>query len=222
MKELSEAAKVSEKIRAENPATKLSLSQRRLVRGVGVNDSDYMVHCEWIFCPAYMQWQGMLMRCYCAKRLEKKPTYAGCRVSEEWMSFVNFREWWVAHHTDGWSLDKDLIVPGNREYSSETCVFVPQSINAFLVDSGAARGAWPIGVSYHTPTGRLQARCKEDGRQVQLGIFDDAESAHLAWRNRKLMILERLRHEMDSIDERIYVNAKSKILSYAADMRAVA
>lgn len=211
---ISKAAKLSEHIRETNPATAWSLARRRVVHGVGVNDADYNVTRigEWE-CPAYDQWKNMLARCYSAKRLERNPTYAGCHIAEEWTRFMNFRKWWIENHRDGWQIDKDLLAQGGRSYSPEACLFVPKSINVFLVDSGASRGGLPIGVSWNK--GAFVARCNDGRGTVWLGRFQSAAAAHLAWQKYKLARLEDLRAEMDAIDPRIYVNAKAKILSYS-------
>lgn len=46
--------------------------------------------------------------------------------------FSNFAEWFDKHHVEGWELDKDILVSGNRTYSPETCCFVPHEINVLF------------------------------------------------------------------------------------------
>jgi hypothetical protein len=46
------------------------------------------------------------------------------------------------------ALDKDILYKGNKIYSPDTCVFVPQEINALFVKNDANRGDLPIGVFY--------------------------------------------------------------------------
>ena len=80
---------------------------RKLIHGVGINDADYVVEKKetishvngkrkqkttWI-CPFYRAWKCMLTRCYSATYQERKPTYRGCSVSEEWLTFSNFKSW---------------------------------------------------------------------------------------------------------------------------------
>jgi hypothetical protein len=84
-------------------------------------------------------------------------------------------------------LDKDVLVPGNKVYSPFTCVFLPRHLNLFMTDSGAARGKWPIGVSWYKSRGKLRAICCNPftGANEYLGLFSCPNEAHEAWRRRK-------------------------------------
>ena len=81
------------------------LDKPKLVYGVGINDADYVVQKKetvgyvngvrkqkivWE-CPYYRVWKGMLKRCYSPELQERQPTYKGCSVSKEWLTFSNFR-----------------------------------------------------------------------------------------------------------------------------------
>ena len=109
---------------------------KKLQYGVGINDADYVV--SWridgqrFCCPFYDRWHGMLRRCYSAAWQSRHPAYIGCSVDKRWHSFVAFREWALSQpQWEGLHLDKDLLVPGNKVYSPETCLFIPQSVNKF-------------------------------------------------------------------------------------------
>ena len=83
------------------------MKTRKLVHGVGINDADYaVVEFETIgyadgkrkqklvwFCPYYRAWTSMLKRCYSIKSQERQPTYKGCSVTDEWLTFSNFKSW---------------------------------------------------------------------------------------------------------------------------------
>lgn len=171
-------------------------NKTKLVCGIGVNDADYPVYISatiggrrnilWA-CPIYRAWTGMLRRCYSSKLQAKQPTYIGCAVSPEWHSFSAFRGWALTQDWEGNQLDKDLLVPGNKIYSRGTCVFVPPTINNFMTDSGAIRGEWPIGVSWHKRDGVFVSNCSNPitGRLEHLGYFTCPDAAHEAWRARK-------------------------------------
>ena len=63
---------------------------RSLICGVGVNDANYATSGKRM-CPFYRRWINMLERCYSEKFQEKNPTYRGCSVCEEWLTFSNFK-----------------------------------------------------------------------------------------------------------------------------------
>ena len=182
---------------------------RKLVHGVGENDSpaciSQRISGKLVACPAYHVWKGVLQRCYDTKCQDRHPSYIGVTVCDEWHKFSKFRLWWLEHQVDGYQLDKDLLSDG-KLYSPETCLFVPQWLNAFIIDRRADRGAWPIGVYFNNRDSRFQAQCSNPFTKKNefLGYFSTPEAAHLAWRTRKLELALELKPKMDSIDQRIY------------------
>ena len=87
----------------------------------------------------------------------------------------------------GKSMDKDIIFPGNRLYSPETCAFVLKATNSFVTANDASRGDYPVGVSLYKPTGKYHALCNNPftGKREHLGYYSTPEDAHEAWRKRK-------------------------------------
>lgn len=172
------------------------MTANKLVYGAGVNDAGYQVYrtstidgrrkIMWQ-CPMYLAWKNMLARCYSTKCHAKYPTYIGCTVAPEWHSFSVFRAWMITQPWEGSELDKDILAPGNKIYSPETCVFVSSQLNMFINDNGAVRGRWPIGVSRQEVGGKLRARCKNPATRKldHLGMFTDPNEAHEAWRAKK-------------------------------------
>lgn len=187
------------------------MKPKKLVYGVGINDADYVTQKMetigyvngkrkqkrfWI-CPYYRAWTNMLMRCYSAKHQECRPTYAGCTVATEWLTFSNFKKWMEKQDFDDNQLDKDLLFEGNKIYSADTCVFVTPLVNSFTVDCGASRGEWLIGVCWNKEKDKFQAECSNPfiKRREHLGYFTCKQEAHQAWRKRKL----ELAHELAAI-----------------------
>ena len=129
----------------------------------------------------------MLERCYSEKYLESQPSYIGTSVCNEWLYATAFKEWMEKQNWQGKSLDKDIIVPGSKLYSPDTCAFVSQATNLFVTARDACRGEYPIGVNLFKPTGKYRAQCKNPftGKQENLGLFLTPEEAHEAWRKRK-------------------------------------
>ena len=194
---------------------------KKPLHGVGINDAPYQVHMNLlgtgVKCPAYSTWHSMLQRCYSDKLLLKRPTYKGCTVAPEWHSFMRFREWWLQHYKEGYQLDKDLLVPCNKVYSPDTCIFVPQWLNALTIARDAARGLLPLGVSL-SPANRTkpyQARCRAGtaGKQVHLGLYGTPEEAHQAWLNYKLSIVGARSAELEAIRAGLTDKVKAKVLS---------
>ncbi|MFN4320795.1 MAG: hypothetical protein ACK4E9_02005 [Aeromonas media] len=190
------------------PANTSSISRRKPILQVGVNDADYvtqpMVDGVRFRCPAYITWKHVLTRACDYKFQAKKPTYRGVTISKEWHSFMGFRDWWENNHVDGYQLDKDLLFAGNREYGPMTCVYVPPWLNTFTTDHSSARGDFPIGVYRHK--GKLMARCCNPitGKEEFLGYFSLPENAYQAWLTRKLELADALQPLMDAIDQRIH------------------
>jgi hypothetical protein len=163
----------------------------KLVHGVGINDADYtvqpVVFGKQVMCPFYSAWTHMLKRCYDPRCHAKQPTYIGCSVAPEWHSFMAFRAWMIERDWVGNDLDKDILVPGNKVYGPQTCVFISSGLNKFANDNAAGRGEWPIGVCWHRQRGKFEARCCNpfSGKQEYLGLFTCPDAAHEAWRARK-------------------------------------
>lgn len=120
-----------------------------LVHGVGVNDYEGSVTVDGKTIKSYSTWQHMLNRCYSSKCQSKYPTYIGCSVCNEWKSFSTFKLWFDENYKEGFHLDKDILVKGNKIYSPEFCRFVPSYLNTLLSDCGNSRGDLPLGVCKH-------------------------------------------------------------------------
>lgn len=120
--------------------------KNKLVSGVGINDYDGNVYIHRQAISSYNCWRDMLQRCYSPICQIKHQSYIGCSVCDEWKYFSNFKKFYDLNYRNGFDLDKDILIEGNKIYSPETCVFVPQYINLLLVDCKAASGDLPLGV----------------------------------------------------------------------------
>ena len=159
----------------------------KLVEGVGINDADYVVYPtvsgKQVMCPFYKVWKSMLVRCYNSKVHQRSPTYVGCSVSPEWLTFSNFRAWMETQDWVGKELDKDILFKGNKVYSPQTCVFVPVNVNLLLLDHANARGNYMIGAYRYKLAGKFTAKCNDGtGKLVHLGYYITELEAHLAWK----------------------------------------
>ena len=137
-------------------------------------------------------WQSMLQRCYCEKSLSKYPSYNDCTVDEKWHNFQNFAEWYYQNYVEGYHLDKDILIKGNKIYSEETCCFVPLEINLIFPNHKRARGKYPIGVFKVQPKAKFRVNkpyfkslLSSQGNRVELGNFDTVEEAFIAYKTYK-------------------------------------
>ena len=157
------------------------------VCGVGFNDAPFEIKVGDGFVWQYDVWKTMLRRCFSEKFKACHPTYKDVTCCSEWLSFGNFIEW-VSKEVgykgkpQGYCLDKDLVIRGNKIYSPEACSFVPQAVNLLLATSGAIRGDWPVGVDLHKRTGRFRAQLNCYGKVDYLGLFDNPQDAFAAYK----------------------------------------
>lgn len=128
-------------------------TRNKLVWGWGINDADYNTHVQitkgryWT-CPIYIKWSGALERTISEAYHAKQPTYVTASVDDRWKYFSAFKYWSDQQPTwDGCHLDKDILLPGNKIYSPETCCYVPQWLNNLATTSSSKSGL-PLGVSY--------------------------------------------------------------------------
>jgi hypothetical protein len=128
----------------------------------------------------YSDWHHMLGRCYDEGFLAEYPTYRGCSVCEEWHNFQSFAAWYDEQPNagkKGFALDKDLMVLGNKVYSPEFCSLVPHQINTLLIDCGARRGHWPVGVCYDKRSKKYVSSISKNGTLTCLGRYPTHEEA---------------------------------------------
>ena len=110
---------------------------------VGIVGTNYPATVNGRITKEYSRWHSMLERCYSDNSKKKQPTYEGCEVSENFKSYEYFYEWCqnqTGFSSEGWHLDKDLLIKGNKVYSENTCVFLPQEINKILTKRTTSRG----------------------------------------------------------------------------------
>lgn len=179
-------------------------SLKPTVFGFGINDVNYRVKLKeelprvnghrkrkviWD-CPYYRDWQEMLRRGFSDRFKKRQPAYKDCTVCSEWKYLSNFIEWVDSQPNKNWqncSLDKDFLSEGNKIYSPETCVYIPQGLNVFI--SKGVRGECLLGVR---PTGNVtnpyNANCKNPfdiGGKSWIGVFTTELEAHKAWQAKK-------------------------------------
>ena len=179
------------------------------VCGVGILGTKYQSRTNGVITKEYDLWCSMLKRCYSDVYKKKHPTYIGCEVSDNFKSYEYFYGWCnkqIGFDNEGWHLDKDLLVKGNKVYSEDSCVFIPKEINLLLVRHTPSRGKHPIGVYWRNTKKAFVARvCKNKGVSEWLGCFTTELEAYNAYKTAKeSFVKEQAEKWKDKIDERAY------------------
>lgn len=147
----------------------------------------------------YNVWIRMLERAYSDDYHIKEPTYIGCSVCEDWMCYSTFEKWFIDNYyeLDGEKvcLDKDILVKGNKIYSPEMCIFVPQKINNLFTKNNKIRGKYPLGVYWHKKEKKFNASLNINGNQIVVGRFDTPEEAFECYKEAKENEIKRIANE---------------------------
>ncbi len=179
------------------------------VYGIGVLGAKYPVSEGGVLTKEYVLWTGMLERCHSDAYKKKHPTYKDCEVSENFLHYEYFYEWChnqIGFGVKGWHLDKDLLTKGNKVYSEDSCVFIPQEINLLLVKRDNNRGEYLIGVSWSSPHKSFVATVnKNKGKSEHLGFFNTEIEAFNAYKTAKeSFVKEQANKYKSQIDLRAY------------------
>ena len=182
--------------------------KRSLVYGVGVNDWAGNVSVGGKMITEYQLWQSMLQRCFDEKYKQRQPTYEDVTCSKDWLLMTSFIEdvsKMKGYGFEGWHLDKDILVKGNKLYSKDTCCFVPHEINLLLTKSDKSRGEYPVGVYFDKARGKFKAQLRISGKNKFLSYFPTPEEAFQAYKLAKedqvKVVAEKWK---DQLDERVY------------------
>ena len=163
----------------------------------------------------YRKWQKMLQRCFDNKLKEKYPTYKDVTCCDRWLCFANFLEdFEILKQEYNWNegeklnLDKDILNKGNKMYSLENCILVPQRINLLFIKKDTNRGEYPIGVSYRKQAKKYQAQCNINGKLISLGLYNTPEEAFNAYKMAKENEIKRIANECVS---KGYITQESRL-----------
>ena len=157
---------------------------------------------RWCDTWEYSKWNRMLQRCFDSKYKEKHQTYKDVTCCNRWLCFANFLEdFEILKQEYNWSedeklnLDKDILYKGNKIYSLENCVLVPQWINSLFTKRDNDRGEYPIGVSYYKQSKKYEAYCNINGKKTSLGYYNTPEQAFNTYKIAKEQEIKRIAEE---------------------------
>lgn len=182
---------------------------RSLVYGVGYNDLARGASMSNVA----KVWRGMLYRCYYSCFKDKYPTYKDCSVCDEWLTLSEFKKWFDENYVEGYALDKDILVKGNKVYGPDTCCFVPQEINSLIV-APTKRSSVGRGVTF--AYGKYRVLMNKKGKLVHLGVYDSKEKAFAIYKTAKESYVKELATDYygnNKITQKVY----NALLNYAVE-----
>lgn len=191
----------------------------KLIYGIGINDNLYKTSENNKILTEYNLWSGMLRRCYSEKSHNTKPTYKGCTVSNNFLNYSYFYEWChkqIGFGNEGWALDKDILIKGNKIYSEENCCFVPREINNLFTKADKIRGLYPIGVKYDERDNLYYASCSKGSmKQSYIGCYQSPIDAFVAYKHIKENYIKEIADKYKSnIDKKLY----DVLMNYSVDI----
>ena len=166
---------------------------KKLVGGFGINDIPGSSNEKY-----YKFWCNMIKRCYNKIYLSNHPSYKDTTIDNNWKYLSNFRDWYVDNYIDNYVLDKDIYIPDNKIYSSNTCLFVPSYINQLIINKK--------GKGYSKQkSGRYQAKISINNKDVNIGTYDTKEEAHKNYAIAKSEYIINIADEYISINNKLWI-----------------
>ena len=155
---------------------------RQLIYGVGVND---VMIPEFSKTRTYRTWGGMIRRT--GKRdpnMHNFDSYKDCNLDPRWYKLSVFKEWieqWDDYENK--EIDKDILIPGNKDYGPDSCLMVRPFVNLWFKPN-AAKGDLPRGVSWNpawrrgkSPNPYRAQITPIGGKRTGLGYYSTVEKA---------------------------------------------
>ena len=171
----------------------------------------------------YEIYHAMLRRCYDPKYYEEHSTYKECTIEDYLLNFQHMCKWLEENYYEipgeVMCLDKDILCKGNKVYSRETCIFVPQRINKLFTKCDKSRGDDPIGVT-PTPSGNYQVFCNNGyGKNIYLGVYPTKEEAFRVYKQYKeKLIKDVINSYKGKIPEPFYSRLREAMYNYEVDI----
>ena len=188
-----------------------------------LGEGEYKVKENGKFNEYYDIWHDMLKRCYDPKYHERRSTYKGCKVEDYLLNFQNMCKWLDKNYYEVpgevMCLDKDILCKGNKVYSRDTCIFVPQRINTLFIKCDKARGDCPIGMCLNS-SGSYEVGCSNGyGKQIYLGTYSTKEEAFRVYKKYKEKVIKEVIDSYEGkIPEPFYSRLKAAMYNYKVEI----
>jgi len=150
------------------------------VYGVGfIGNGEHKSRLNGNKTTKYKCWVRMLERCY--HNDIRHISYKDCSICDEWHNFQNFAKWHEDNYIEGFELDKDIKVKGNRIYSPATCLFVSQRENKVEAKATNHRFISPLGE--RVDVYNLTEFCRDNGltQSNMCNVHSGKRSHHKGW-----------------------------------------
>lgn len=170
---------------------------------VGITGNKYPTRINGIKEKEYDVWRKMLQRCFDEETKHKQPAYKDVTCCEDWLLYENFYEWLHSQENfekwkneKGWTIDKDILIKGNKIYSPATCCLVPNDVNVLFTKRNSERGSLPIGVVYHK-VNKKYISSYDCGQKYNryLGSYDTPEKAFEMYKSYKEEYIKQIAQE---------------------------
>ena len=192
--------------------------------GVGyLGEGKYIATENGKITDEYKIYYSMSQRCYDPELHKRHPTYKGCTVEDYLLNFQHMGEWINENYYqvsgEQMCLDKDILYKGNKVYSRDTCIFVPERINLLFTKHDNDRGDSPIGAT-PTSSGNYKARCCNGfGKRITLGTYSSKEEAFNVYKKYKEKVIKEV---IDSYEGRIpepyYSKLRTAMYNYKVEI----
>lgn len=150
--------------------------QNTLVCGVGF--CDVKCYDNGKLSTWYKTWASILSRGHSDReKARHNGVYKDCSVDPRWHKASRFKKWFDKHYVEGYHLDKDILVPGNKVYGPDTCCFVPRQINLLFIAQKKTSNAsklsvdWPRGLTWAKHAKKILVCMSMYGKLKNLGRF---------------------------------------------------
>ncbi len=148
---------------------------------------------------AYHKWSAIIQRCLKTDYSDESlKSYKDCEVCSEWLNFQNFAKWFYDNYyecDEPLCVDKDILIHGNKLYSSDTCLIVPQRINLLFIKEKGRRGDLPIGVQHCSKRNGYTSMLSTAEGNKYLGLFYNEIDAYKTYKKEKEKYIKQVADE---------------------------
>lgn len=185
----------------------------KTVYGIGyLGDGEHKTWSNGRFTKEYNSWSDMLSRCY-ADEKGQSAYFNKCTVCDGWLNFQTFCDWYDENAylvNERLHLDKDILFHGNKIYSPERCLLVPQRINMLFVRHRPNKYDLPEGIG-KTDGGNFST--SYNGKSY--GVYDTYEKAIDKYIEIKSNAIKNITEEYKSIVPKKVYNS---LINYKVDI----